>query len=181
MLVNSFARLCQLCASRRSFDLFAALLLLPPLLGCAFDKPKASAREQDSSPGPIDQINLLAIPVALNFDQRPGPDGFVVKIYAGNRNRPMPVPILSGTVEILMFDGILRGGNAAKPRRTWKYSSEELKTHLLKTSIGTCYQLAPQWGEAKPAGDKISVIAQYASPGGKTLSSAPSVIAVVAK
>jgi hypothetical protein len=106
-----------------------------------------------------------------------------VKVYAGNRSHPRPVSIRSGTLELLMYDGILkaRSLNTAKPHRTWKYTSEELKEHILKTSIGICYQLAPQWGEAKPLGDKISVLAHYTSPEGLSLYSAASVIAVTAK
>ena len=160
--------------------LFALILLLLPI-GCASVKPKSPAK--DSAAATIDQINLLASPVALNFDDSAGPDGFVLKVYAGNRDRPKPVPILSGNLEVLMFDGIPKTNapEAPAPRRTWKYSAEQLQTHSTRTSIGTGYQLSPQWGEAKPAGDKISVLVRYTSPSGVTIYSAPSVIAVTAK
>ena len=154
------------------------MLGLALTLGCASVKPKAP-RHDESPAASIDQINLLAVPVALNFDQAPGLDGFVVKIYAGNRGRAKPVPILSGSVEVLMYDGVVREyPKTVQPRRTWKYSAEELKSRLTKTSIGTGYQVAPQWGDAKPAGDKISVVARYTPPQGAAIYSAPSVIAV---
>ena len=168
--------------SKISFSSWLGFTLLGLIIGCASPKQKNPSPHANSE-GPVDQLNMLAIPVALNFDQRPGPDGFVVKVYAGNRNRPRPVSILSGTLELLMYDGILKspGLNTAKPRRTWKYTSEELQAHVLKSSIGICYQLAPQWGETKPLGEKISVVAHYTSPEGLSLYSAASVISVMAK
>jgi len=107
--------------SKISFSSWLGFTLLGLIIGCASPKQKTPSPHANSE-GPVDQLNMLAIPVALNFDQRPGPDGFVVKVYAGNRNRPRPVSILSGTLELLMYDGILKspGLNTAKPRRTWK-------------------------------------------------------------
>src|SRR2546428_126067 len=72
-----------------SFIQALAVLGLALALGCASVKPKAP-RHDESPAASIDQINLLAVPVALNFDQAPGLDGFVVKIYAGNRSRAKP-------------------------------------------------------------------------------------------
>ena len=152
------------------------------LTGCISNKPKPPPPE-DNRPAPIDQINLLAVPVALDFDGLPGPDGFVVKVYAGNRTRPKPVPLVNGTLEVLMFDGLLEGRDTktAEPHRRWTYSAEDLKAFAIKSSIGTGYQLAPRWEKAKPTTDKISILAHYTSPEGASVYSAASIIAVPAK
>ncbi len=152
------------------------------LLGCAGVKREKSA-PKESGPAAIDQINLLAIPYAVDFDQVAGPDGFVVKVYGGSRNRPKPVPILAGSLELLMYEGIFRGAdlNTSKPRHAWKYSAEQLKGYIGKTSIGPAYELAVRWGDAKPLTDRISVIARFISADGVTVYSAPSVISVPAR
>ncbi len=160
--------------------LLATLLLLSFIPGCASSKPKIPRKE--TGPAKIVQIHLLAIPFAVNFDQVPGPDGFVVKVYAVDPSQPKPVAIPDGTLELLMFDGILKDNdpNISKPRRTWSFSVKDLNHFITKTSIGTGYQLAARWGDSKPKGDKISVIARYTSAGVTILYSAPSVISVSA-
>jgi hypothetical protein len=128
----------------------------------------------------IDEINLLAAPVALNFDQTPGPDGFIVKVYAASARQPKPVPIESGKIEVMMFDGSpdLHGAGLGRPLRVWNFTAEDLKPFEIHTSIGIGYQLAPLWGDAKPTGNKVSVIVRYTSPKGATITSAPSIIGV---
>src|SRR5689334_12925483 len=56
-----------------------ALLLTLFLTACASTDPKPN-----TSPARITEINMLAVPVALNLDSLPGPDSVAVKIYAGN-------------------------------------------------------------------------------------------------
>jgi hypothetical protein len=157
------------------------MFLLVILSGCVSEK-QAKALPRTSGPaggGTIQEINLLAVPVALNMDEKPGPDGFVIKIYAGNRNRPKPFPIDEGKVEILMFDGIpgVTEGAARQPRRVWTYSAEQLKPFEIETSIGAGYELALNWGDAKPVFGKIAVVVRYTPPKGAPIASAPSVIA----
>jgi hypothetical protein len=149
--------------------------------GCVSEKQQKKIHPK-SEPGgstAIQEINLLAIPVALNFDDKPGPDGFVIKIYAGNRNRAKPFPIESGKIEVLMYDGIpgVTENASLKPRRVWTYTAEELRQSQIQSSIGTGYQLAPLWGDAKPIQDKIAVVVRYTPVNGPPLSSAPSIIA----
>jgi hypothetical protein len=160
---------------RTQASVIAALLLAG---GCISEKPSHKSLPQSDSSGHIEEINLLAVPVALNLDNRPGPDGFVIKIFAGSRKRPKPFPLEDGQIEILMFDGIPGMGDAvAQPRRIWTYSAQELKPYEVETSIGAGYQLAIPWGDAKPTHDKITVVARYTPRGGRPLTSAPSIIA----
>ncbi|MFO1497711.1 MAG: hypothetical protein U1G07_04840 [Verrucomicrobiota bacterium] len=162
--------------------LFSLSLVACLLAGCV-SEPKAKAPVSHSDGdggGPIDEINLLAIPVALNMDQNPGLDGFVIKVYASNHSRPKPVAIERGKIEILMFDGIpgVTRDAAAQPRRVWTYAAEELKPFEIHTSIGTGYQLAPLWGADEPSGNKITVGVRYTPPQGPAVNSAPSIISV---
>ncbi len=160
------------------------LLLCLLWAGCVSSEKKPNRPREDRPLPPagtlIDEINLLAIPVALNFDDVPGADGFVLKIFPGSRQHPQPIPIESGTIEVLMFDGVFRkdASDPVNPRQTWKYTAAELKRFEMVTSIGTGYQIALPWGEAKPTQDRISVIVRYGSPQGANILSAPSVISV---
>lgn len=165
---------------------FSCAGLLCLFLGCVSDQDskKPSVTSFFGGGGPaIDEINLLAVPVALNLDGIPGLDGFVIKIYASNRERPKPVPIEAGSVEVLMYNGIpgVTENASQKPQRTWTYKASELKQFEINTSIGTGYQVAPIWGAEKPAGNKISVIVRYIPSQGKTITSAPSIISVALK
>ncbi len=96
---------------------------------------------------------------------------------------PKALPIARGTLELLMYDGLLKlgGSESQKPLRTWSYTADELKDYAYKTVIGTSYGLTPLWGDAKPTENRITVIARYTSPEGVKISSAPSVISVPAR
>lgn len=171
-------------AGRTAIRSLALALGLGFGLGCVSGGPSTQPRLQPAADsGPVDEINLLAIPVALNLDARPGPDGFVIKIYASNKKRPKPVPLENGTLEVLMFDGIpgTTAELSAPPLRTWTYPGDSLRQYEIRTSIGIGYQFAPQWGDAPPAQSRISVVARYTSREGATVTSAPSIISVALK
>src|SRR5688572_23413946 len=86
-------------------SLLFLLVLLAVLTGCATPKKKPAVSVGTQS---ITEINMLAVPVALNLDPLPGPDTVAIKIYAGNLREAKPVPITVGAIELLMFDGILK-------------------------------------------------------------------------
>lgn len=169
---------------RRWIGLILALVAAGAWVGCVSDHPDRDPRPlADAGNGPIDELNLLAIPVALNLDQVPGVDGFVIKVYASSRRNPKPVPIVAGSLDVLMYDGVpgITHPVPPEPRHTWHYSAPELKAFEIQTSIGTGYQLAPLWGDDKPVQNKISVLVRYTAPQGQPLTSAPSVISVAIK
>jgi len=146
--------------------------------GCVSEKPSRKPPAVWDSGARIQELNLLAVPVAVNLDDRPGPDGFVIKIYAGSPKRPKPVPLEDGQIEVAMFDGIPGIGDAvSQPRRIWTYTAQELRPYQIETSIGIGYQLAVLWGDAKPTHDKITVVVRYTPARGQSLASAPSIIA----
>ncbi len=132
-----------------------------------------------SSPG-IDELNMLAVPMALDLDGAPGPDGFVITLYAGKRGLPKPVRIEKGTIEIFMFDGLINENKTppAEPRKTWTLRASDLAAYRVETSIGSGYQITGLWGDAAPETGKISVMARYTAPNGGKIYSAPRVITV---
>jgi hypothetical protein len=171
--------LSRIAAASLALNCLSAACLF--LSGCVSEsKGKKPAAIPEAGSQSIQEINVLAIPVALNFDERPGPDGFVIKVFASNRKRAKPLPIEKGSIEVLMFDGVpgMTEGASLQPKRIWSYSAEELKHFENTGSIGLAYQLAPLWGDAKPTGNNISVVVRYTAPSGATIASAPSVISV---
>lgn len=154
--------------------LTGCLLLLVCALGC---------RSLSSSSKPIDQLHLLVTSVALNLDGKPGPDGVGVRLYASHRGNAAALPITSGTLDILMFDGNLPLKELPnhQPRHTWSYPAEKLKAQLQETSVGTSYRFAALWGEDKPKGERITLVARYTTPAGQPIYSAPSSVPVPMK
>ena len=154
-------------------------------MGCVSEHKKSPAISAPAGGGggTIFEINLLAIPVALNLDNAPGVDGFVIKVFASRRDRPKPVPLEKGQLEVIMFDGIPGVTTAAnaQPHRIWTYTMADLKPLQIESSIGTGYQIAPLWQDAKPTASKISVVVRYTPPKGPAIVSAPSIISVALK
>lgn len=167
----------------RNLSFVASFVSLGILLssGCVSENKQIKpATQRTSAEGPIVELNLLAAPMALNMDESPGPDGFLVKVYANDRKHPKPVPIEEGKLEILMFDGSpgLSGNELAKPLRVWTLTVGDLKPYEIRTSIGAGYELIPKWGEAKPTSGRFTIIVRYISPGGGIVNSAPSIISM---
>jgi len=133
--------------------------------------------------GRIDSLHVFSVPVALDLDGSPGPDGFGVTLYASQPAGAKGVPITTGKIEIVMFDGAPQEDprtNAA-PRRVWSFSSAELKNQMIKTSLGTGYRFSPRWGDTSPLQSRITIVARYMPPGGTVVQSAPTTIAVSSK
>jgi hypothetical protein len=156
--------------------LLPALLLTLFLTACASPDKKSN-----TSPARITEINMLAVPVALNLDSLPGPDSVAVKIYAGNLREARPIPIVAGTLELLMFDGVLKkSSNAPTPLHVWSYPARELKRYEFKASIGIGYEFTASWTTNKPAAAKVTLISRYLSESGSPIYSAPSTISIMA-
>ena len=122
----------------------------------------------------------MTVPVALNLDQKPGPDGFSVKVYANDATHPKPVPLKEGRLEILMFDGSFYGKTEVPPPlKTWSYSAEELRAHRFDAGIGTGYEFVMAWGQSVPHQRMITVAARYTSDDQRVVTSRPSSVTVV--
>jgi hypothetical protein len=138
------------------------------LLGCA--GPQAGNKSSS-----IDQLHLLVTPVGLNLDDKPGLDGVGVRVYASRHDRAAALPITSGTLDLLMFEGNVSPQYvpSVQPRRIWSYPADKLKAHIQETTIGISYRFAPLWGEDKPTSDRVTFVARYTSSATNRIYSAP--------
>jgi hypothetical protein len=129
------------------------------------------------------ELHLFGLPVALNLDEKPGPDGIGVRVYASGAGLAMGVPISRGTLEVLMFDGIVgeSGLRTMPPRHTWTLPAAALKPFASLTSLGTGYQLALRWEQDSPRTRVVTVMARYHSPEGGELQSAANTVSVALK
>lgn len=128
----------------------------------------------------MDELNLVTMPVPVNLESLPGVDGIVIKIYAANARRPRTQPIVSGVLEVLMYEGLVRGGaeETNRYRHQWTFPAEELPAFATATTIGTGYSFRLAWGKDAPRIDKITVVARYQPPQGPTVYSSPSYLAI---
>jgi hypothetical protein len=158
----------------RMSDLACVLwgLLLGTFIGCA-----------TSTDANVRELHLFGVPVAVNLDQTPGPDGFAVRVYASNGRAASGIPIRTGRLELALYDGAKPNGvpESQPPLRVWTYDGAALKAHAGKSSIGWGYRFAPAWGDAKPTRDRITVVVRYVSPSGEMISSSPSVISMTSQ
>lgn len=145
------------------------------LAGCSTDGGSVGAGRSASG---ITELNLLTLPVALNLDSAPGADGIAVKIYASANGSPKPVPIRSGEIEILLFDGLLAKDTTRmpEPARSWKLTAKELRPWETTAMVGTGYQLTLRWDSFKPVQDRVTVVARMPLGEGRYLYSSPGVI-----
>jgi hypothetical protein len=128
----------------------------------------------------IVELNVLTAPVGLDLDGKPGLDGFSIRVFAGAKANPKPVPIRAGTLEIVMFDGTLFGRtNLPPPLRVWTFTPDELRQREFTSGIGTGYDLLLAWGRNVPTRRLITVGARYTSPSGNVLTSSPSSVTVI--
>lgn len=154
------------------------------LSGCAISKPSGSPSPGSTlSQSRINEINVLAMPVALNLDSEPGVDGFAIKVYAVDASRPKTQPIQDGTLDILMYDGLLREitPDTSRYRRVWSFSADQLKAHAFATAIGMGYRFTLAWESDKPRDDKISIVVRYRPVHGPDVYSASSSISIPGK
>jgi hypothetical protein len=154
-------------ALRSVLPVAALCLGLSGWVGCS---SPPSARSGD-----IQEINLLSAPMALNFDSLPGPDGVSLRIYVGNAREPKCLSITSGTLEVLLYDGLVSADKLAttRPLHLWKYSADELGRLAQRTSVGWSYVLTPLWGADKPTVNRATVVARYVPAQGPGIYSSP--------
>lgn len=143
----------------------------------------AAAGVSSGSRGGIDELHLFTVPVALNLDREPGPDGFEIKVYASAAERAKGLPIVKGSLEVVMYDGVVGAGSldAAKPLHTWTYQAAQLKPFASTSSLGVGYRMAIRWGKDSPKGSSITIVVRHVLPKRETIYSSPSVIAVEAR
>ena len=153
-------------------------LLALSLLGPGCQSPPAG--ETSAPRGGIVQLNLITVPVALNLDGIPGPDGVSAKVYANEERAPKAVRISEGTLEVLLFDGSFYGRtNVPPPLRIFRFENSELRSHQFEARIGTGYEFTLSWGTNRPTARTMSIAARYTDPSGRVVTSRPSSVTVI--
>jgi hypothetical protein len=132
---------------------------------------------------PIAEVHLFGVPVALNLDGVPGPDGIGVRIYASAPGVARGVEIQRGALEVLMFEGAVGEleSRTRQPHKLWSFAGPALKAFEAETALGVGYQLALRWDKNPPRTRFVTVVARYRGAGGAELWSAPNTVSVAAK
>lgn len=130
----------------------------------------------------IDEVHLFGLPMTFNMDANPGADGFAVRIFVTKGGAAKGSPITIGTLEVLMFDGVVSADHvmADQPKQTWRFTPHQLLPLREQTSLGTGYRFALRWQEP-PTHSYITVVARYVPQNGPPVYSAPSAISAAAK
>ena len=171
-MIPSLIRVRRPTATRWFSTAFCAIVCLAA--GCATGPGRQSG---------IDALHVFSAPVAIDLDGLPGPDGFGLTLYASKAARTKGVPITRGRLEILMFDGVLPADapTDAQPRRTWTFTTADLKKHAFRSSLGTGYRFTPRWADTPPLGNNITILTRLVSSPQTSVQSAPTTIAVTTK
>ena len=130
----------------------------------------------------VDEVHLFGLPVTLNLDGKPGPDGFAVRVFATKGGGAKGSTIESGNLEVMMFDGVIGADEVAakEPKQVWKFNSRQLGHLREVTSLGNAYRFTLRWDQA-PTRGHITVVARYVSPKGEPVYSSPSTITATIK
>ena len=154
--------------------LICSLLLALAFAGCA---TMTAGGRGDA----VEEVHLFGLPATLNLDNKPGADGFGVRVFIAKSGSVKGAALQSGSLEILMFDGVLGAAEAAKqtPQQVWKFTAHELEPYRDQSSLGVGYQLTLRWNEA-PKLQHITAVARYVPPKGAPVYSAPSAISSAA-
>ncbi len=125
---------------------------------------------------PVQRVLLVCEPTALNFDARPGADGFRAQVLAFNltRGREKALWLDDGELEIFLYDGIVVESDRGlvKPLQTWTFSAEQLLglgTH--SQYYGVVHTLELDWTPPGPSRSKITIAARYRSGLGEAVDS----------
>ena len=162
-----------------------AVAALTLLAGCQ----KAAAPRAPDPVGQIDHIDLFANPpVALNLDGAPGVDGAGVEVFFYQQQQP-DAQLVTGELDILMYNHTGRTDPAAiekmlsrEPDHEWTFLPALLARQRFRHRLGLWgYRLMLQWGDDRPTGTRIVLVARYTAPGGRTLYSAPAHVTVRAE
>src|ERR1044071_4390260 len=86
----------------------------------------------------VDEVHLFGLPVTLNFDGKPGADGFAVRVFVTKGGGAKGATIQSGNLEVLMFDGVVGADEIAtkEPGQIWKFTPHQLTALREQTSLG---------------------------------------------
>ena len=125
----------------------------------------------------VDAVHVFGLPVTINMDTRPGPDGFAVRVFLTKNGGAKGTTINNGSIEVLMFDGVLALDEVQtrQPKQLWKFAPKQLSAMREQTSLGNAYRFTLRW-EEPPQHGHITVLARYIPERGQPIYSSPSSI-----
>ena len=153
--------------------LFAAAAALAVAGGC--EPPGKVSR---TMPPPVAQVDRLDVHVvgaaAVNWDDKPGPDGVVVRVYFYQYHQPKTVTV-NGVLEFMVFEGSLSASTIDKavPFKIWKFPADELPAFAVRSTVGWGYAIQLAWDKDVPKTRRITLVARFVSPTGAEIFSAP--------
>jgi len=167
---------------RRPLGLWLCAVLCAATAGCPGPEGKAVVSSRPPRPvAVVDVIYIDALPVAMNWDEKPGPDGLEAQVHFYRMDQPLPVTV-SGTLELLLFEGKVSAAaaQANRPFHTWSFTTRELAGTLRKDLAGWGYAMRLAWGSPAPAAGMVTLIGRYQASGGEWVYSSPVAVATEA-
>jgi hypothetical protein len=161
----------------RILSIPTALALALALTGCVSSLPTPVRR----SSGAIIEVNLLTMPVALNLNAAPGADGIQVRVFLVAQGQAKTVPMASGTLEVVAYDGSVSPEHLPAPFQVWRFGPDALIPSAFNSMVGTGYNLILSWAPRILTRKRVTVLAKYRPPHGPAVVSAPSFIAATSQ
>jgi hypothetical protein len=143
--------------------------LLCSIVGCQ------SFSRQDDPTLRVDAIRLVTTPSAQNFDDKPGADGFLVKVYALSHASPKAIPFSEGALELALYKGVYPDlvPNDVAPLTTWRYEAKELSAFAARSYVGVAYTLIVRWDDGPPIQGGVTLVARFFASGDRVLTATP--------
>lgn len=144
------------------------------LVGCSSLSGGGGSGRADA----IHELHLFVSPVALRSSPSSPADGLAVRVFASSRSHAKGVPIRSGTLEVMAYDGAPdeTARRSVKPAQVWSFPATRLSPFAVTSSLGTGYELALPWQGTRPAGSRLTIVARHTPASGTPLFAAPSIM-----
>lgn len=164
------------CLLRRSSNWLCLIcfVLLFGLPGCQPFTGKKSMvpwgkRKEDPKVLP-DHILAVWTDTVLHQPSQKGIRGFGGRVYFYEKDKPDPIEV-HGSLAIYVFDAEDESVDTQKPLRKFAFTTDQLASHMSKTSIGPSYSLWLPWSEVGGQPMKLSLITRFeGEEGGTTIS-----------
>jgi len=171
-----------------SLSILSLLALAMAQVGCqstSDKKPDTNGKQGPRAenvvvaPSPrIDRITLMVDSAsAINWNEKPGPDGVRIKIFLWRKEgtRWDAVALKRGTIELTLYDGKFETYQLPdiKPSHKWRYSADQIKKAVNVRPVGKVYGFALGFGKKLPKADIITVSVRILNPGGSPMYAEP--------
>lgn len=164
-------------AARRWASAIWALALAGGLAGCQAGQTGSSAATPPAVTARVEYLFLQVMPVAADWDGRPGPDGLELSAMLFQSEAKMPV-LGDGTMEFAIYEGILTNQQVAqnKPFYQWRFTTAELSQSRQRTQVGWGYAFRLGWGDRVPRTGSVTLTARFVPKDGQPVYANPVII-----